>query len=190
MTIPPPKPLQPRAPLRAVAAAFLWIGMTSFGGGRALFFHEELVRRRRWLRESEFLEGLALCQLLPGPNIANLSVYLGQRLHGPLGALVAALGLIVPGALLMLVLSVLYFAGLRVAGTDDLFRGSGAAAVALVLATVGRVAPQGMRARGSWLVAPLVVVGLAVLHVDMLVVVPAAAVLSVWLNWPRAQAAP
>lgn len=172
--------------MRAVAAAFLWIGITSFGGGRALYFHEELVRRRQWLRESEFLEGLALCQLLPGPNIANLAVYLGQRLHGPIGALVAALGLIVPGALLMLLLSALYFAGMRFEGTEDLFRGSGAAAVALVLTTIARVAPQGMQARGSWLIAPLVVVGLAFLHLDMALVVPPAAALSVWLNRPRA----
>jgi chromate transporter len=181
----PPPPRAPRAPLREVAAAFLRIGLTSFGGGRALFFYDELVRRRRWLRESAFLEGLALCQLLPGPNIANLAVYLGQRLHGPWGAFVAALGLILPGALLMVVLSALYFSGLRFAGTEDIFRGSGAAAVALVLATVARVAPQGMRARGSWLVAPLVVVCLAILHLDMFLVVPAAAILSVWLNRPR-----
>lgn len=175
----------PRATLKQVATAFLRIGMTSFSGGRQVYFHEELVRRRGWLRDAEFLEGMALCQLLPGPNIANLAVYLGHRLHGSLGALVAPVGVILPGAVLMTFLSALYFGGLRFEGAEAAFRGSGAAAVALALTTVLRVAPQGLRARGGWAIAALVLVGVGPLHLDMLVVVPPLALLSIWLNRPQ-----
>ncbi|MBI4506475.1 MAG: chromate transporter [Chloroflexi bacterium] len=185
MSAPPPKKPTPRAPLRQVAAAFFSIGATSFGGGRVVFFHDELVRRRGWLRDAEFLEGLALCQILPGGNIANLSAYLGQRLHGPLGALVAPLGLILPGALLMTLLCVLYFAGLRFEGAEAAFRGSGAAAVALVVTTLGRVAPRGLEARGGWLIAALTFAGIGLLQLNMLLVVPPVAALSIWLNRPQ-----
>lgn len=185
VSVPSPKKPTPRVSLRQVAAAFLLIGATSFGGGRVAFFHDELVRRRGWLRDPEFLEGLALCQILPGGNIANLAVYLGQRLHGPRGALVAVLGLIVPGALLMTLLCILYFAGLRFEGTEAVFRGSGAAAVALALVTLGRVAPRGLDARAGWLIAALTFGGVGLLQINMLLVVPPVAALSIWLNRPQ-----
>lgn len=177
----------PRVPLRQVARAFLRIGLTSFGGGRQIYFHDELVRRRGWMRDAEFLEGMALSQLLPGPNIANLTVYLGQRLHGPKGALIGVFALILPGAVLMTLLSALYFAGLRFEGIEAVFRGTGAAAVALLIITVIRVAPQGLQGRGGWLIAGFIVFAVGVLRLEMLLVVPPVAVLSVWLNRPHSR---
>jgi len=80
-----------RPSLGAVAARFLLVGATSFGGGLTGHLRRALVEDRRWLTEDEFLEGLSVAQAVPGPNAINLSIYAGWRLRGPLGAAVAAL---------------------------------------------------------------------------------------------------
>src|SRR3982751_7016842 len=70
------------------------IGLLSFGGGLTGWVHREVVVRRAWMTEQDFLSGVALGQILPGTNISNLLVYIGQRLHGGLGAVVALGGLL------------------------------------------------------------------------------------------------
>jgi chromate transporter len=75
----------------ALARAFLIVGATSFGGGLTGHLRRSLVEERRWLTEGEFLEGLSVAQAVPGPNAINLAIYSGWRLHGPGGAVVAAL---------------------------------------------------------------------------------------------------
>lgn len=68
--------------------------MLSFGGGLTGWVHRELVMLRGWMPEDEFMSGLALCQILPGGNICNFSVYAGQKLRGAVGSCAALLGLI------------------------------------------------------------------------------------------------
>src|SRR5579883_667798 len=71
---------------------FLSVSLSGFGGVLP-WAHRTLVEERRWMREAEFLDMLSLCQFLPGPNIVNVSIYVGSRYHGPLGAAVAFSGL-------------------------------------------------------------------------------------------------
>jgi chromate transporter len=80
--------------LGAIFGVFFRIGLLSFGGGLTGWVHRELVLLRGWMREDEFMSGLALCQILPGGNICNFSVYAGQKLHGALGSCAALLGLV------------------------------------------------------------------------------------------------
>ncbi|MCA3558176.1 MAG: chromate transporter, partial [Rhodobacter sp.] len=93
-----------------VFAVFLRIGLLSFGGpaGQIALMHRELVERRRWLTEDEYLRALSFCMLLPGPEAMQLATYAGWKLHGTKGGLVAGLLFVGPGALLILVLSVVY----------------------------------------------------------------------------------
>src|SRR5438445_13891263 len=88
-----PPPRRERVRLATIAAVFSRIGLSSFGGGLIAWMHREAVERRRWLGDQEFLSGLAICQVLPGGNMVNMSVYLGTRLRGAIGALTAVLGL-------------------------------------------------------------------------------------------------
>jgi chromate transporter len=82
------------------------IGTLSFGSASRLPLYEDaVVRRRGWLSTNEFAEVLTVAQLLPGPNIVNLSAYLGYRLVGPLGAVLGILCLCLPGAVLAVALS-------------------------------------------------------------------------------------
>jgi len=100
------------APPTFAQALALWtrIGCLSFGGpaGQIALMHTELVDRRRWIDEPSFVHGLNYCMLLPGPEAMQLACYLGWRLHGNLGGLLAGTLFILPGALLMLLLAWLF----------------------------------------------------------------------------------
>ena len=101
----------PAAPTFAEAAR-VWakIGLLSFGGpaGQIALMHKELVEERRWIGEQRFLHALNYCMLLPGPEAQQLATYIGWLLHRTKGGLVAGLLFILPGALVMLGLSILY----------------------------------------------------------------------------------
>jgi chromate transporter len=86
-----------------VAAAFLKLGVSSFGGPIAHigYFHREFVQRRRWLDEQQYAQLLALCQFLPGPASSQLGFALGLLRAGWLGALTAFLAFTLPSALLL-----------------------------------------------------------------------------------------
>src|SRR6266571_5582379 len=87
---------------------FIKVGVTSFGGSTQAWIFRAIVEERGWLSESDFLTGLTIAQILPGANPVNLSLYVGQRLRGATGALVATLGMVVPAICIVLVVGALY----------------------------------------------------------------------------------
>jgi chromate transporter len=171
-------------PLR-LAAVFAWIGLTSVGGGRYAFFYDSLVVRRRFIRTEEFVQDLTLSQVLPGPNFSNIAVALGFRLAGWRGALWGGAALIVPGALILLALAVLYFQGGVVPSSGAAMRGMSAAVVGLVFATTVKVIVAAVKEWRAPLIAAVMFALVGVLQVNtalaLLVVVPA----SLWLYRPR-----
>ena len=86
----------------------LWtkIGFLSFGGpaGQIALMHRELVEKRDWLSEQQFLNALNFCMLLPGPEAMQLATYAGWKNHGERGGLIAGLLFVIPGALVILAL--------------------------------------------------------------------------------------
>ncbi|HXZ73258.1 MAG TPA: chromate transporter, partial [Streptosporangiaceae bacterium] len=128
-----------RPSLLRLIVAFTWTGLSSLGGGRSAYFHDVLVRRRRWLRHDEFVQDLTLSQVLPGPNFSNLTVVLGYRLAGVAGGLWGLLSILLPGAVILLVLGVLYVRGDFSPGVTLLLRSLSAAVVGLVLVTTLRI---------------------------------------------------
>ncbi len=117
--------------LMQIFLAFSKVGLTSFGGGLSGWMMREFVGNRRWLTEGEFLDGLSLCQALPGVNVVNLSIWIGYRLRGGRGALAGALGMVVPA--LILALGVVALAGEAVRGPAAHWMLAGVAAAALGL---------------------------------------------------------
>ncbi len=115
-------------------AGFLGIGLSGFGGVLP-FARRSLVERRRWLSEREFTELLGLAQTLPGPNIVNLSLALGDRWHGVPGALAAALGLLLAPLAIVIGLGMVYVHYGQLPLVHDGFAGIAAAAAGLLLAT-------------------------------------------------------
>ncbi len=161
-------PLPAPIGLWALFRAFGTIGVISMGGGRFAYYFHELVTRRRWLGEQEMLERLAISQLLPGPNIGNLAVLLGQRLRGFRGAALALIATLAPGALLMIGLSAFYFARGQVPGAAPAFRGIAAAAAGLALGTTLQIGWKSARGVRAAPLAALTIVAVLVLRLPTL----------------------
>jgi chromate transporter len=131
-----PPPHSPRSPgLRAYAAYFLVLGSIGFGGPIALAgsMQRELVERRGWVSHDDYLQGLALAQLCPGPLAAQLAMYLGWLRRGTLGASVVAAAFILPSFLMVLVLSALYVQYGGLPWMRGAFYGIGAAVIAIIV---------------------------------------------------------
>src|SRR5215831_2432424 len=94
--------------LPVIFGAFFRLGVTSFGGGTAGWLYREIVERRHWISDAEFLSGAALGRLMPGSGGVNLTVQVGQRLRGGPGALAAVLGLLSGPLVIVLALAVGY----------------------------------------------------------------------------------
>lgn len=142
----------PSPTLWQVCAVFSKIGLTSFGGGLSGWMMREIVQRRGWISEADFLAGLALAQAFPGVNVVNLAIWIGFRLRGGAGALLAALGIVVPPLAFALALTAIFSQVSDSRGVHLGMAGIAAAAVGLSLQTGLRAARRA--ARG---VLPLVV---------------------------------
>ena len=129
------------------------IGVTSFGGpaGQIALMHRILVEEQRWIGEKQFLHALNFCMLLPGPEAMQLATYVGWRLHGTLGGLGAGLLFVLPGALVVLALSVAYAFYGQVPAVEAAFVGVKAAVLVIVIEALIRVARRALR--GSYDVA-------------------------------------
>lgn len=115
------------------------IGALSFGSsGRALLYQEAVVERRQWLGAEDFREIFTLAQVLPGPNLVNLAVYLGYRLTGWKGAILGLVALAAPGALM--IIAIYRFLGLESSFLDPLFRGFTIGSVVLFLILIEKTA--------------------------------------------------
>jgi chromate transporter len=138
-------------------ATWFWlkIGFVSFGGpaGQIALLHEEVVVRRRWIREAQFLHALNFCVLLPGPEAQQLATYLGWLLHRTKGALVAGGLFVLPAAIILWGLSWLYGAGQDVVWLEGVFTGLKAAVVAIVAVAGLRLGRKALRSPLLWAVA-------------------------------------
>ena len=142
------------------------IGCLSFGGpaGQIALMHREIVEERGWIAEPQYLQALNLCHLLPGPEAQQLAVWIGWKLHGIKGGLMAGVLFVLPGALVMLGLSMIYAAAGQLTWFNALFLGIKAAVLAIVLQALLRVAGRALDTRfkrGIALAAFLALFGLA-----------------------------
>ena len=110
------------------------LALQGFGGVLAVAQHE-LVENKRWLSREQFVELLALRQVLPGPNVVNLALMFGDRFFGLRGAMAALGGMLLVPLLIVLVLTAAYAEFSRVAVVSGALRGMGAVAAGLVMAT-------------------------------------------------------
>ncbi|MFM7291314.1 MAG: chromate efflux transporter [Planctomycetia bacterium] len=126
---------------------WLAIGATGFGGpaGQVAILHREVVERKRWLTEDEFLAALRVCMLLPGPEAQQLATYAGWRLAGTAGGLVAGTLFVMPGALLVTALAWLHAAGRDIPMVAAAFAGVRPAVVALVALAAWRIGRKSIR---------------------------------------------
>lgn len=177
-----------KPPRTQVFWAFLAIGLTAFGGGGTAQIYQAIVLRRAWLDEREFLETAALCRILPGPVFANLATHIGTRLGGWLGGVAALLGVLTPGALLVLALTWAYFhfGALPGSAAERVLTGVTAAAIGLILASMLRMAPAALDSLKAIALALVVFVTYGLLHWPLLLVLLATVPVGVGLYWKEA----
>jgi chromate transporter len=118
-----------------IARVFLIIGTIGFGGGMAVItlIQDYVVSRRRWMKLDEFTHGIALGQIL-GPFAVNSSIFVGYRLRGLKGAVVAALSFLAPSIIMVIILSILYDRFHQIPLLQAALKGMGPVVVALILA--------------------------------------------------------
>lgn len=124
-----------RIGLPAIYRAFFWLGVTSFGGGTGGWLFREIVQRRQWIGDADFLSAAALGRFVPGSGGVNLTVQVGHKLRGGLGAVAAVLGLLSGPFVIVLALAA-GLARISQGGTlHAIFDGVAAAAIGLTFAT-------------------------------------------------------
>ena len=151
--------------LTTIFVSFLKIGMFTFGGGYAMLplIERELITKRKWIEQKEFLDLLTLAQSVPGPIAVNTAVFVGYKVRGLRGAAAALLGTVTPSFVIILVIAI-FFAGIRQNPVvDAAFKGMRPAVVALIIGPVLTLS-RGM-------------------HWTMLVVIAASALAIWWLDW-------
>ena len=135
-----------RPSLAELLKVFARIGCLSFGGpaGQIALMHRELVEQRNWVDEEEYLQALNLCTLLPGPEAQQLATWIGWKLHGWRGGIAAGTLFVIPGALVMLALSMLYAVAATLTWFSAIFLGIKAAVLAIIAQALVRIARRAL----------------------------------------------
>jgi chromate transporter len=155
------------------------IGCLSFGGpaGQIALMHREIVEERGWIDEDQYLHALNLCHLLPGPEAQQLAIWIGWKLHGVRGGLAAGLLFVIPGALVILALSMLYGFAAGLGWFAALFLGIKAAVLAIVVQALVRLAGRALKTTLMRAIALAAFAGLFVLALPFPLVVLGAGLL-------------
>lgn len=166
-----PTPLaRPDSP-RDLFWSFTWLALQGFGGVLAVI-QREMVEKKRWLTNAQFLEEWAVAQIMPGPNVVNFAIMLGDRFFGWRGALASASGMLLFPLLLVMALTMVYAQFSDVAAVVGALKGMGAVAA-------GLVAGMGLKLASTLRHHPLGrIVSAALVLASFLAIV--------WLQWPLA----
>lgn len=182
-TAPEAAPPPPPATLAAIFLLFLQIGCLSFGGGVLGWLFREVVEKRRWLTDTDFLGGLTLAQVAPGINVTNMSVYVGQRLRGAPGAVTAVIAVFTGPFLFVIGLFLVYAEVKGISWAPHLLSGVAFAAVGLFLSVGIKSMRKNIRDIGQWAILVGVFVAVGILRWPLIWVVLVLAPVSIWLSW-------
>ncbi|MGK2899989.1 MAG: chromate transporter [Burkholderiaceae bacterium] len=180
----------PAAPasLRELFLAFNWLALQGFGGVLPVV-QRELVERRRWLTKDEFVEMLALSQVLPGPNVVNLALMFGDRSFGTRGALAALGGILLAPMVVVLALSALYVEFDRYPMVAGALRGMGAVAAGLILSIglklLGSLRRNAMGLPIGFAMAALTMLATAWLRLPLVGVIAGLGAIAITIAWHR-----
>jgi chromate transporter len=171
--------------LGRIFRVFLVMGATSLGGGVVGYLRAGLVVRQRWLDDASFVKLLSISQTLPGLNATNMSILVGDRLRGWPGALLAALGMCLPGATLMTAAAFLYGVGGDGALAKAFLHAIAASAVGLVTMVLVRLGAKVLNGLADYVLMLITAVLVAGLHVPVLVALVGVGAVAIWWHRPR-----
>jgi len=182
---------QPQS-LRELFWAFTWLALQGFGGVLAVV-QRELVDKKQWLTREQFIEDWAVAQVLPGPNVVNICLMIGDRYFGVRGGLTALAGMLTFPLLIVLLLSWLTLGAADSVQLQGALRGMGAVAAGMIAATGLKLFPAlKQNVLGALVCTALVAITfvlIAILRVPLIwVLLGLGSVTSVWANRLLAQA--
>ena len=163
------------------------LGWISFGGTAAhiAIMHEELVEQKRWISNGKFLHALGHCMILPGPEAQQLAIYIGWKLHGKRGGVVAGTLFVLPSMFVLLGLSLIYVKCGNVPWVVAMFNGLKPAVIALVVTALYRVGKRALRGPVESIVAATAFAAMFFFDVSLLLVMLGAVVPGVVLGTLR-----
>lgn len=172
-----PKSRTPSPSLSEALPVWTKIGVTSFGGpaGQIALMHRELVEERGWIGHERFLHALNFCMLLPGPEAMQLATYVGWRLNGTRGGLAAGLLFVLPGAAVVLALSIAYAWYGQAPVVEAAFVGIKAAVLVIVVDALLKVAKRALHGVHAWAIAAIAFIAIFFFAVPFPIIVAAAA---------------
>lgn len=177
-----------RSPDFAVALRFWWkLGWISFGGTAAhiAILHDELVVKKQWISDEEFLRALSHCMILPGPEAQQLAIYIGWKLHGKKGGLAAGGLFVLPSMFVILALSMIYVRFGHLPFVAAMISGLRPGIVALVVLALLRVARRTLVAPVQWLAAVGGFAAMAWFRASIPLVMLNMALLGLLVGWRR-----
>lgn len=181
----PPSAPPPPPSLGRIFWVFLVMGATSLGGGVVGYLRSGLVVRERWLDDVTFVELLSISQTLPGLNATNMSILVGDRLRGGWGALLATLGMCLPGAVLMTAAAFAYDMGGDTPATKAFLHGIAAGALGLIVVVMVQLGSRVLRGIADYVFMLATAAAVAVFGVQVPYVLVAAGVVAIWWHRPR-----
>jgi chromate transporter len=177
-----------RVSLPAIFLAYLEVGLTAFGFS-ILQKLRALVEKNHWLSEEEMEEGLSLVQLYPGPIMVDFTAYVGYKLRGVPGAILAALGFVTPSFFLMLALSAAYFAGGTLSWVRMVFSGLEALVVGVMIQITLDFGSRALKGRAEAAIA-LVAFSAMLFKINAVAIVLAALILGALFLDPAIRSVP
>jgi chromate transporter len=180
------------APQRPAFREALWfwfkLGWISFGGTAAhlAIMHDELVEKKRWISNAKFLHALSHCMLLPGPEAQQLAIYIGWKLHGKRGGVVAGTLFVLPSMFVLLALSLIYGKFGTLPWIAAIFNGLKPSVIALVVMALYRIARKALRGPIQIGVAAAAFASVFFFDISLLVVMLCAVILGIVVGtlWP------
>jgi chromate transporter len=161
---------------RQALGVWFKIGCLGFGGpaGQIALMHRILVDEKKWVEEQRYLHALNFCMLLPGPEAQKLATYVGWLLHGTRGGLAAGILFVLPGALVMLAVSLLYVLGQGIPAVEGALFGIKAAVLVIVVEALLRIGRRGLKTRLLVGIAAAAFVGIFFLDLPFPLIIVAA----------------
>ena len=175
----------PPPSLGRVFWVFLVMGATSLGGGVVGYLRTGLVVRQRWLDDITFVELLSISQTLPGLNATNMAILVGDRLRGGWGALLATLGMCLPGAMLMTAAAYAYGVGGDNPWSKAFLRGIAAGAVGLILVVMVQLGAKVLKTAADYVFVLATAAAVAGFGVNVPYALVVAGAVAIWWHRPR-----
>jgi chromate transporter len=164
---------------------FLVMGATSLGGGVVAYLRTGLVTRHKWLDDLTFVELLSISQTLPGLNATNMSILVGDRLRGWPGAVVATLGMCLPGASLMTAAAFAYGVGGDDPWSKAFLHGIAAGAVGLIVVVMVQIGAKVLKGAADYVLVLAVAAAVAGFGVQVPYALLVAGAVAIWWYRPR-----